>query len=793
MTTRAGAEVLFGNTEHVENVSGGPFLESGETKAETSWEKAAFFPDSVLLPKISPTVGDYASKITSSVDAIILVYPFDGCREGATELTHTSEEVLATTVPHSRVSSARQTREKALSTLEQRVNEEIYKNWFSEATGQRGLSAMNARNTDKNAPSEFMGWKEPMSVRLKTRYLETLQMEVTKVPDRVTAEDMIRVAQEIPCVQFATKDYVKTVPYYPATEGGEDAAFGTEAAVRRLQENDQIVLRKASVPRTTASETSERSSETGASDLTNKFPINISGRKRKVDGISFDNITENRLDHIPPRDPAAAETRFEDDVVRSSEFGFPDDPMFERQWHLQDINEWGIDAQEGWQIWTGSPDFVVAIIDSGCDLDHPELSAKLWVNEGEVCDDGIDNDDNGYVDDCYGWDWANNDNDPSPEGNGHGTSAAGIIAAATNNQLGISGICWECRIMCLKFIDAVEGRVSNQVSAIDYATKMGARISNNSYGGYGFSELEFEVIRRAGSRGHLFVSSAGNNNHDTDIPSNDHTPSSYKLGNILAVGANSETGQKARFSNFGQSSVDVFAPGSRITTIATGGGYKTVSGTSFAAPMITGIASLIWSRYPSLSHEDMVTIILDSCKKSPYLSDYCACGGVISLPKALENADSFFSGSYRVLPTADKSRQSMLRGGSQNTGLFSNNQGPLQRIIGPIVRAHSSQRPESTVVESKLEKYSVAEENSFVFTNLKGGTSSTLQVNASENNLTTNIEGLPFKNTSDHLSSRELDTEKTVEIIHLLEKKGLVRTVAHILLRWLPEIGRAHV
>lgn len=86
-------------------------------------------------------------------------------------------------------------------------------------------------------------------------------------------------------------------------------------------------------------------------------------------------------------------------------------------------------------------------------------------------------------------DWANNDNDPSPEGNGHGTAASGIIAAATNNNGGVAGICWECRIMCLKFIDAINGRVSNQVSAIDYAAKMGARISNNSYGGYGHARL----------------------------------------------------------------------------------------------------------------------------------------------------------------------------------------------------------------------------------------------------------------------------------------------------------------
>ncbi|KAF8819994.1 subtilisin SUB7 [Cardiosporidium cionae] len=130
----------------------------------------------------------------------------------------------------------------------------------------------------------------------------------------------------------------------------------------------------------------------------------------------------------------------------------------------------------------------------GCNLGHPEFSNKIWVNPREICNDGIDNDGNGFVDDCHGWiniltfswiDFVNDDNVVEPSSSGHGTASASIIAAASNNVIGISGICWGCVIMCLKFIGEGHGTVSDQVQAIDYAVRMGARISNNSYGGYG--------------------------------------------------------------------------------------------------------------------------------------------------------------------------------------------------------------------------------------------------------------------------------------------------------------------
>lgn len=166
----------------------------------------------------------------------------------------------------------------------------------------------------------------------------------------------------------------------------------------------------------------------------------------------------------------------------------PMDPLFRYQWGLKGgEGVYGVDAEGVWRDgnWHGSSNMTIAIIDSGCNIEHPDMVGQYWKNEGETdCNDGIDNDGNGFIDDCNGWDFVDEDNSPQATGTSHGTAAAGIIGAKSNNGAGISGICWNCRLMCLRFISNTEGTVANEVRAIDYAVKMGAKISNNSYGGY---------------------------------------------------------------------------------------------------------------------------------------------------------------------------------------------------------------------------------------------------------------------------------------------------------------------
>jgi subtilisin family serine protease len=184
------------------------------------------------------------------------------------------------------------------------------------------------------------------------------------------------------------------------------------------------------------------------------------------------------------------------------------DPNFDQLWGLQKI-----DAPEAWGVTTGSAGVVVGVIDSGVDFGHPDLATAMWVNPGESCDacptNGVDDDGNGYVDDWRGWDFANGDNDPSDD-NGHGTHVAGTIGAAGDNGVGITGVSQRVGLMGLKFTGANgEGTAADAVSAILYATANGADITNNSYGGDGFSEAMLAAIRTADALDSLFVAAAG--------------------------------------------------------------------------------------------------------------------------------------------------------------------------------------------------------------------------------------------------------------------------------------------
>jgi subtilisin family serine protease len=254
----------------------------------------------------------------------------------------------------------------------------------------------------------------------------------------------------------------------------------------------------------------------------------------------------------------------------------PNDSDFTRLWGLhntgQNVNETNgtidadIDAPEAWDVTTGSSDVVVAVVDSGVDINHPDLQPNIWTNPGETPDNGIDDDANGYIDDVSGWDFSFNDNDPR-DANGHGTHVAGTVAAAGDNGIGVTGVSWSAKIMALRFLDAWgSGTTANAISAIEYASAMGADIINNSWGGGGYSESLKEAIEASGA---LVVCAAGNDGWDTDafIP---HYPSGYASTNIIAVAASDQDDNRAYFSNYGPFSVDVAAPGTNIYSAAPG-------------------------------------------------------------------------------------------------------------------------------------------------------------------------------------------------------------------------------
>lgn len=263
----------------------------------------------------------------------------------------------------------------------------------------------------------------------------------------------------------------------------------------------------------------------------------------------------------------------------------PNDPLLPSQWGLSKIH-----APDAWDVVTGTSTVVIAVLDSGIDKTHPDLSGKLWVNPGEIPGNGIDDDNNGYIDDVNGWNFVNNNNDPSDD-NGHGTQVAGIAAAATNNGLGIAGMCWNCKIMPVKVMQSSGiANYSDITTGVWYAAQKGAEVINLSLGGYGNSSALHAAIQEAvNTYGAVVVGGAGNDNLNAAF-----YPAAYD--EVLAVAGTTATDEKATLSNYG-TWVDVSAPAINITTTFLGGDWGPVNGTSFAAPFVSGLAGLLHSQH----------------------------------------------------------------------------------------------------------------------------------------------------------------------------------------------------
>ena len=334
----------------------------------------------------------------------------------------------------------------------------------------------------------------------------------------------------------------------------------------------------------------------------------------------------------------------------------PNDPGYKNLWGLDNTGQTGgtpdadIDAPEAWNTTTGSPDTVVGVIDEGIDITHPDLRDNIWNNSGEVAGNKIDDDDNGYVDDVNGYDFANNDAtvyDPDPitgDGDEHGTHVAGTIAAVGNNGVGITGVNWDAQVAALKFLGPNGGTVSDAIEAINYAVAEGMDISNNSWGGGGRSQALEDAIRRADNAGHIFIAAAGNGGSDGVGDDNDATPqypSSYGVPNVVAVAATDDTDRLASFSNFGASSVDLAAPGVGILSTLPGNSYGRYSGTSMATPHVAGVAALIKSQEPGLDDAQVKAKLLQYVDGKASLQGKVATDGRLNALRSLtENADT---------------------------------------------------------------------------------------------------------------------------------------------------------
>ena len=281
------------------------------------------------------------------------------------------------------------------------------------------------------------------------------------------------------------------------------------------------------------------------------------------------------------------------------------DPFLNQLWGLNNTGQTGgtadadIDAVEAWDIQRGSQNIVVAVIDTGVDYTHEDLSANMWINPFETLD-GVDNDLNGYVDDIYGINSITGSGNPMDD-NGHGTHVSGTIGAVGNNGKGISGVTHNVKIMALKFLDSSgSGTTLDAIECIQYMIDMKNRginikASNNSWGGGGYSQFLYDAINSLKNNNILFSAAAGNSSSDND--SKPFYPASYNLENIISVAATDHNDSLASFSNYGVVSVDVAAPGVNILSTLPGGGYTPKNDDAFFDNMESGASN--WSAQPS--------------------------------------------------------------------------------------------------------------------------------------------------------------------------------------------------
>ncbi|MGI8910614.1 MAG: S8 family peptidase [Rubrobacteraceae bacterium] len=377
----------------------------------------------------------------------------------------------------------------------------------------------------------------------------------------------------------------------------------------------------------------------------------LTNLNRRNGAITEENLPSSRVNVVDlPGDLSVSEAvdRYEaspdveyaepDFLLQPAQAATPNDPGYDRMWGLDNRAQTGgvadadVDAPEAWSVTTGDPDNVVAVIDTGTDISHLDLRSNVWTNPDEVPGNLVDDDDNGYVDDVNGWDFFHDDAsvyDPA-DGDKHGTHVSGTIAAEGNNGIGVTGVNWQAQVMPLKFLGPNTGSTSDAIAAIDYAVAENVKVSNNSWGGGGYSQALQEAIARADAAGHLFVAAAGNGGDDGVGDDNDTDPdypASYSNSNIISVAATDDDDRLASFSNFGDVSVDLGAPGVGILSTIPANSYGTYSGTSMASPQVAGVAALIKSENPLFDDARIKAQILQYSEDKPSLAGKTATGG----------------------------------------------------------------------------------------------------------------------------------------------------------------------
>lgn len=347
------------------------------------------------------------------------------------------------------------------------------------------------------------------------------------------------------------------------------------------------------------------------------------------------------------------------DVVAIAEPNFiyypsviPNETAFSFQWGLNNTGQIGgvididINGPEGWEDTVGSSDVVIAVIDSGVNYRHLDLSDNIWINPGEIPGNGIDDDNNGWVDDIHGIDPVGLDSDPNDEDIiGHGTHVAGTIGAVGNNQIGVAGVMWRTKIISCRFLGPDGGTTSDAVQCMNYIAALkdaGVNIvaTNNSWGGIERSLFLLNAIREHENKGILFIAAAGNDGINSDVLGNEHFPSSFDVDTIISVAAMDRHGNLATFSNYGPIRVDIAAPGVDILSTVGNSGYNYLSGTSMAAPHVTGVIGLIHSNDPFISALEAKALLLSSGRPNSNLDGKVLSGKFVRIDLPFIDSDA---------------------------------------------------------------------------------------------------------------------------------------------------------
>jgi subtilisin family serine protease len=306
---------------------------------------------------------------------------------------------------------------------------------------------------------------------------------------------------------------------------------------------------------------------------------------------------------------------------------YPNDPLFPQLWGLNQANNIDIDAPEAWSVTTGTSATIVAVLDTGLDLNNPEFVNHLWVNPNGGS--GAD----GYAGDVFGWNFVSNNGNVQDD-NGHGSHVSGILAAAGNNNYGVVGVDWNALIMPVKVLDSTgSGTTDAAVSGIYFAVEHGARVINASWGGGPYSQAMANAIAFANQHGVVFVTAAGNNGTNNDrVPS---YPADYRLPNEIAVAAIDQFGNLASFSDYGPTTVDLGAPGVNVLSTVPGG-FAYFSGTSMATPYVAGTVALLEGIHPEFTAAQLVQRILATTKPMASLIGRTVTGGIVDAAAAID-------------------------------------------------------------------------------------------------------------------------------------------------------------